>query len=65
MDNTSPSQEEIRNKREFAYRAFSPDSEPPSPLQDEKKQKNRTDPAGEPTEQNQKSAPRENGRQNA
>jgi hypothetical protein len=65
MDNTSPSQEEIKKRREFAYRAFSPDSEPPSPLHDEQKQKNKTDPAREPIDHEKSSGPRENGRQTA
>ena len=36
MENKSPSSEEIRKKREFAYRAYSPDSEPPSPSHEDK-----------------------------
>jgi hypothetical protein len=35
MENKNPSSEEIRKKREFAYRAYSPDSEPPSPAHDD------------------------------
>lgn len=64
MENTSPSQEEIKKRREFAYRAYSPDSEPPSPLHDDKEQKNKTEPAHEP-EEPRKTTPREGGRHSA
>lgn len=36
-ENHSP--EEIERLREFAYRAFSPDSEPPTPQKEEKREK--------------------------
>lgn len=65
MDNKSPSQEEINQRREFAYRAYSPDSEPPSPLHDDKNQKNKKEPARQPLDPESRPAARENGRQNA
>lgn len=59
MKKTIPTQEEIK-KREFAYRAYSPDSEPPLPI-------HRTETKNKTTEKSnpQGATPPENGRQSA